>query len=178
MNAIVLLVVQGAAVLIAAIGAVTDLRTGHIPNWLTLPPLVVAPLVLGLVGGLHGFVGSLFGILVCGLVPYLLFRRGGMAGGDVKLFAAIGAVTGYDLGLEAELLAFIAAALFSLVLLAWNGKLISTLLNSVFLGLNPILPRRWRREVKPELMSSVRLGGSIFAGTLVAVLLRHTALFM
>ena len=44
----------GLAVVITAIAAFTDWKTGHIPNWLTLPPLVFGPIVfvrgLGAVG--------------------------------------------------------------------------------------------------------------------------------
>lgn len=172
------LAVHGAAVLITATGAVTDWRTGRIPNWLTLPPIFAAPIVHGLVFGVRGLIASVLGLLVCGLVPYVLFRKGAMAGGDVKLFAAVGAVAGIYVGIEAELLAFIFAALFSLARLAWHGKLFRTMGNSFFIALNPVLPKKWRREVEPELMSRVRLGGAIFAGTALAVLMKHPTFWM
>lgn len=169
----VVLIAHGLALLIAAIAAVTDFRTGEIPNWLTLPPLAAAPLAYGLIDGIWAAVASIAAIAVCGLVPYLLFRRGAAGGGDVKLFAAIGAVAGMAVGIEVQLVTFMAAALISLGRLAWNGKLFKTLANSAFLGLNPILPQRWRREVAPELMTMVRLGGFAFVGTFVALYLRH-----
>lgn len=165
------LIAYGIAVLVTAIAAVTDFRKGEIPNWLTLPPLVIAPIVFGAIDGSEGLFRSGLGILVCGAVPLLLFRMGGMAGGDVKLFAAIGAITGAFVGLQAELLAFLFAALFALGRLAWQGKLLSTLGNTLFLGLNPVLPKKHRREVQPELMSKIRLGIPILAGTLASVLL-------
>jgi prepilin peptidase CpaA len=172
------LIVHGVAVLITAIAAVTDWRTGHIPNWLTLPPIALAPIVHGVLYGWRGLLASGLGILLCGLVPYFLFRKGAMAGGDVKLFAAVGGIAGVLVGFEAEMFAFIAAAFFSLARLAWHGKLFKTIGNTFFLGLNPILPSKWRREVEPELMSSLRLGGAIFAGTLVAVMKEHPILWM
>ena len=169
----VLLIAHGVALLIAAVAAVTDFRTGEIPNWLTLPPLVVAPVAYFVLHGIWGLVGSVGAIVVCGLVPYLLFRRGAAGGGDVKLFAAIGAVGGLAVGIEAQLITFMAAALISLGRLAWNGRLLRTLYNSTFLGLNPILPQKYRREVAPELMTMVRLGAFAFVGTAVALLLRY-----
>jgi prepilin peptidase CpaA len=169
----VVLIAHGLALLIAAIAAVTDFRTGEIPNWLTLPPLVVAPVAYFIIDGLWGAVASIAAIAICGLVPYVLFRRGAAGGGDVKLFAAIGAVAGLAIGIEAQLVTFMAAALISLGRLAWHGKLFKTLSNSAFLGLNPILPQKWRREVAPELMTMVRLGGFAFVGTGVALFLRH-----
>jgi prepilin peptidase CpaA len=166
-------IAHGCALAIAAIAAVTDFRRGVIPNWLTLPPLVAAPLVRGITGGPWAALGAAAAIAVCGLVPYLLFRRGAAGGGDVKLFAAIGGLVGLSAGLEAQLLAYIAAALFSLGRLAWNGRLLATLASSAFLALNPILPAGWRRPVASELMTAVRLGAFAFAGTLVALSLRH-----
>ena len=170
-------IAQSAVLLISAIAAVTDIRTGSIPNWLTLPPLAAAPVAYLILYGPWGLLGCVVAAVVCGLVPYLLFRRGAAGGGDVKLLAAIGAVAGLDIGVEAQLITFMAAALFSLGRLAWRGKLFHTLYASTFLGLNPILPRRWRREVAPELMTMVRLGGFVLVGTAVALLLRHPVLW-
>jgi prepilin peptidase CpaA len=166
-------IAHGSALLIAAVAAVTDFRRGEIPNWLTLPPLVVAPVAYGVLYGPWGAIGSIASIVVCGLVPYLLFRRGAAGGGDVKLFAAIGAVAGISIGIEAQLCTFVAAALISLGRLAWRGRLLRTLSNSAYLALNPVLPRRWRREVVPELMTMVRLGGFAFFGTVAALFVRH-----
>lgn len=169
----VVLIAHGLALLMAAIAAVTDFRTGEIPNWLTLPPMAAAPVAYALIDWPWGALHSVAAIIVCGLVPYLLFRKGAAGGGDVKLFAAIGAVAGMQVGIEVQLVTFMAAALISLGRLAWHGKLFKTLANSAFLGLNPILPARWRREVAPELMTVVRLGGFAFVGTFVAIYLRH-----
>ena len=74
----------GAAVLVAAIAAIIDWRTGEIPNWLTLGPLVIAPLAYGAVALLarrNGCRGSqlvgtaVLGVFVCSLVPLLLYRQ-------------------------------------------------------------------------------------------------------
>lgn len=166
-------IAYGSALVIAAIAAVTDFRRGEIPNWLTLPPLAAAPVVHGIIGGPWAAAGAVAAIAISGLVPYWLFRRGAAGGGDVKLFAAIGGVAGLSVGIEAQLLTFVAAALVSLGRLAWHGRLLRTLANALFLGLNPILPRAWRRPVSAELMTMVRLGGFAFAGTLLALSLRH-----
>jgi prepilin peptidase CpaA len=170
-------VVFGAALLMAATGALTDYRTGHIPNWLTLPPLVIGPVVYGAVFGLEAVFAVLVGILVCSIVPLIMFRLGGMAGGDVKLFAAIAAIVGPDVGLEGEFLAFVVAGIYSLGRLTWDGKLFRTLGNTLALGVNPVLPKRLRRTVTPELRETLRLGGAIFAGLLISVLGHFRAQF-
>ncbi|HTE51111.1 MAG TPA: A24 family peptidase [Kofleriaceae bacterium] len=166
-------IAHGSALVIAAIAAVTDFRRGEIPNWLTLPPLVVAPVVHAITGGPWAGLSSVGAAVLCGLVPYWLFRRGAAGGGDVKLFAAIGAIAGLSLGVEAQLATFMAAAVISLGRLAWRGRLLRTIANALFLAINPILPRRFRREIAPELMTAVRLGAFALAGTLLAVAMRH-----
>ena len=172
------------ALVIVAIAAFTDARKELIPNWLTLPAIVAAPIFWLFADFYRGGLLSLLGLVLCGGVPYWLFRRGAWAGGDVKLFAAIGAVVGGDfgggigLGIEALLFTVMAAAVYALIRLAWEGKLLRTLVNAFFLPLNPILPKKWRREVTPELMSKVRLGVPALVGTSFAVLLRYQAMWM
>lgn len=168
----------GLAILMTAIAAYTDWRTGHIPNWLTLPPLVLAPIVHGLTNGTDGLFGSIIAVAICGVVPLLMFWRGGMAGGDVKLFAALAAVCGSEVGLEAQFLAFVVAGIYALGRLAWQGKLLRTLGNSMYLGLNPLLPQRLRKPISPELLHTLRLGGAIFAGTLIAMFGRIQSFFV
>jgi len=72
--------VYGLALLMAGIGALTDYRTGHIPNWLTLPPIIIAPIAYGLAFGWDAFMGVSVGIIICGLVPVIMFYMNGMAG--------------------------------------------------------------------------------------------------
>ncbi len=157
----------GVAASVAAIAAVWDWRTGRIPNWLTLPPLVIAPLVYGLSLGPRFAIQSAVALLICGLIPYLLFRHNAMGGGDVKLFAALGAITGVSLttGLEIELASLVAALVLTLGRLAWDGGLLRTLRNALFMVINPLLPAARRHEVRPELMTAVRMGLPIFVAT-------------
>jgi len=166
-------IAQGVAVGMAAVAAVADHRTGLIPNWLTLPPLAAGPLAWGI---LHGWRGALFAtisLVACGIVPYLLFRKGAAGGGDVKLLAAIGAVAGLSVGVAAQFLTLLSAGFFALAQLAWRGKLLATLKSSVFVAVNPALPERWRRTVEPEAMSTIRLGPFVLVGTLLAVAERY-----
>ena len=80
-----------AMVLIASlVAAVTDVRRGLIPNWLTFPLLLAAPLLHGVRAGMSGVMLSLLGLLICGSVPLLFHRLGAMGGGDVKFIGALG----------------------------------------------------------------------------------------
>jgi prepilin peptidase CpaA len=151
-----------------AIAAYTDWRTGEIPNWLTLPAIGLAPVVYGILLGWPGVFASLSGIVVCGLLPYFLFKQGGMGGGDVKLFAAMGGIGGIYLGFEAQGCAFVAGAVFAVVRIAVQGGLLAFARSCFWIAVNPFLPRRYKRTIEPTEMIEMRLGPSILAGTLIA----------
>ncbi len=167
------------AVIVTGIAAWTDSRTGHIPNWLTGGALVVGllgHLILGiksggLIGGGTEFAFSLGGAALCALVPGFMYWRGAIGGGDLKLFAALGALCLPMVGIEIETYAFIAAALIAPAKLAYKGVLLQTLGRSLALVVNPLRKPENRRELSPELMTWFRLGPAIFVGAAVTVLL-------
>jgi prepilin peptidase CpaA len=160
------------ALALAAGAAFTDARTGHIPNGLTLPPLAIAPIAYLVLFGPQMAAMSLLAALLCGFVPYLMFRKGAAGGGDVKLLAALGAVAGASFGIETQLFGFALAVFASLLLLAYRGRLLATLGNALFIAINPFLPKRHRRQFEAEAMSTIRMGIPFFLGALLAVWLR------
>ncbi len=167
------------AVAMTAVGAVTDWRKGIIPNWITLVPLGLAPLLhaiagvvtFDLAGAGRGLAYSVLGAVVCGIVPLVLYRMGAILGGDVKLLIALGAVCRPMIGLEAMFYAFVVAALYAPARLAFEGKLLRTLINSCRLAINPFLPKERRVEITPEMMTSMRFGPSAFVGTCIVAFL-------
>lgn len=160
-------IAAGLALGVTAAAAVYDWRRGEIPNWLTVPPMVLAPCVYGFAFGIEHAIHSLAAAFLSGLVPYVLFRRGAMGGGDVKLFGALGAITGFDLliGVEIQLAALLVALVTASGALAWKGRLFGTIANALVVGLGPLLPPRWRRTRCVELSTPIRMGGSIFVAT-------------
>ena len=159
----------------SAAAATTDLRTGHIPNALTLPLFVAGPAAAAFEAHRAGapislaLASSALGVAVCGAVPYLLFRFGGMFGGDVKLLAGLGAVLGPMAGLEAELDSFVAAAIFAIGRMAFRGQLLAVLGRSARLAMRAVY-----KDVAPvpeELMTVMRFGPAVFVGVVVAVAL-------
>lgn len=169
-----------AALLVAAVAAWFDWRTGHMPNWTTLGPLLAAPVAhLGVAlytGRTHeafaaaGF--SFAGAFVCALVPFFLFREGAMFGGDVKLLAALGAIARPMLGIEIVFYSFVLAALYAPARMAYEGKLFKVLGNTVKIAFNRFRPKEKREELPVEMLTEMRFGPSIFAGVLLTVILR------
>lgn len=109
-----------AAVLVVA-AAIIDLRTREIPD-----AFPIALLALALVGKLAGWssvtwLGMLAGCVVGFLIPALLFWRGAMGGGDVKLLAALGAGLGLQALLSVLFWTAILGGLLALAILARRG---------------------------------------------------------
>jgi prepilin peptidase CpaA len=79
---------------VALLGGWVDFRTRKIPNWLTLPALVLGIVVHTVAAGWSGAAASLegAGLALAVLLPGVLLR--GLGAGDWKLMAAIGALVG------------------------------------------------------------------------------------
>lgn len=169
------------ALVITGLAAITDWRTGRIPNWLTLGALAVAPFAhivhasttMGLKGSEAALEGcySLVGAAVCGIVPAILYRRDGIGAGDVKLLLAVGAWLQWRVGFEAEMYAFFAAGIFAPARLAYEGKLFATLRNTMMVAANPFLPKAKQRKLEPAMLTWFRFAPSIFVGVLVTAIL-------
>ncbi len=165
-------VAMGFAIAIAAFAAISDSRFGTIPNWLSVPPLILAPASYLVGFGPEYGLQSLACAFLSGIGPYVLFRRGAMGGGDVKLFACLGAVTGFDplIGVRIQLGAFLVAMLVALALKARRGRLLRTLGAIVASGANHFLPPRRRLQVGDELHTPIRMGAPVLSATLLCAL--------
>jgi prepilin peptidase CpaA len=169
-----------AAAIVAAFAAWTDLRRGLIPNWLTLGALLGALAVRTTVGAVHGgardacfaFGLSLGGAFFCALIPAVMYWLGGAGGGDVKLFAAIGALCQPALGLEVETYSFVAALILAPIPLIYSGKFVPTLVRAATLIVNPLRGPKRRVPVPEELMTWFRMGPAVFVGVAVTLLIR------
>jgi prepilin peptidase CpaA len=126
---------------ITLVATYTDLRYLQIPKWLTLPTLAVGVLfnlVLGawtdgprgsfLIGaGEGGFLGALDGLLLslAGFATgfalfFVMFALGTCKGGDVKLFAAVGAWVGPMVTIYLLAGTIVGVVLIAVGHLAWN----------------------------------------------------------
>lgn len=165
-------VAMGLATAIAAFAAVSDTRSGTIPNWLSLPPLILAPVVYLILLGPEYGLQSLASAFLAGVGPYVLFRREAMGGGDVKLFASLAAVAGVDplIGVRIQVCAFVVALLFALALKARRGRLLRTFGAIAACLVNRFLPARRRLRVGDDLRTPIRMGAPVLAATLLCAL--------
>lgn len=177
MHAPSLLVWSGTVAVVASLAAAaTDRRAGLIPNWLTVPTAIAGIALNAAFGHLNGAFMSLIGLLVGAVVPTMLFavsRGRAIGGGDVKLFAALGALLGASFVVEAEFGAFVLLCAFALVRLAFCGRLLRVLGNTAMLVLNPLLPRSRRRSIHPESMTEMRMGPAIATAVFSTLVVEH-----
>src|SRR5438876_7924553 len=119
--------IQIALVALVTAAAWSDFRTRRIPNWITMPGAALGFVLQTWYGGIHGALASLTGAGLGLGVFIALYIAGGMGAGDVKLFSAVGALTGP----QALILVFVFTGLLggiaAAALAAFRGRLRETL---------------------------------------------------
>lgn len=104
-----------------------DVRYRRIPNAYVLATLVGGVAINGIFGGLTGLIASLGGCAMAFGLMFMLHIFGAMGAGDVKLFAAIGAVTGAHLVLPTFIIVVLTGGLLAMISIIRAGVLISTM---------------------------------------------------
>lgn len=153
--------------LIIVCGA-TDVLYGKIFNAITLPAICLGLAVSAFSGGIagpRGLVMSLVGAAVGFFPLYIVFRLGGMGGGDVKLMTGIGALMGFPTAAMALFYSILVGGAMALIALVWKGRIFAGLVGTwrvlrsiVTPGLRPVGP-------DPSLSIKVPFGLAISLGT-------------
>jgi prepilin peptidase CpaA len=126
---------QWGVVLCASLaGAVSDIGTRRVPNWLTGPVLLGGLLYATWVGGAAGLADAASACVLLGLPYVLLFVFAGGGAGDAKLMGALGAW----LGVRNAAVVLVAVA-FAGILLSVGSALAKRRLTSVLVNLWRIL---------------------------------------
>ncbi len=117
------------AALPAAAAGWTDWRSRRIPNWLTVPGLLLGIAANSLAGGWAGARDSLLGAALglALLLPLVLIRS--LGGGDWKLVGALGAFLGSQRLIAVLLSTVLVAAAMAVVLVVWKKRVRQTLRN-------------------------------------------------
>jgi len=117
------------AVLLALVAGWTDLRNRRIPNWLTVPGVLIGITANTVLSGWTGLKTSLLGAAVglALLLPFVLLRS--LGAGDWKLAGALGAFAGPTLLVDLLLTSVFVAGLMAVALVIYKGRVRQTLRN-------------------------------------------------
>lgn len=122
-------VILAGAVLLSLVAAATDLRSRRIPNWLTVPGLLIGVAANTALGGWSGLKASLLGATVglTLLLPFVLLRS--LGAGDWKLAGALGAFTGPSLLIDLLLGSVLVAGVMAMALVIYKRRTRETVRN-------------------------------------------------
>ncbi|MGB6131214.1 MAG: prepilin peptidase [Acidobacteriaceae bacterium] len=118
-----------AALAIALIGAIFDVRSRRIPNLLTLPGILVGLALHLVLGGWRGMGMAALAGLICGVLFLIFWLAGGMGAGDVKLITAVGCTAGMPHIFYLLVLTALAGGVMAVGLALWRGRLKETVTN-------------------------------------------------
>lgn len=107
---------------VASIAATTDMRDRRIPNWLVGSTLLIGFVLNVFLYGIPGLKNAALGLGISLVVYVPLYVLRAMGAGDVKLMAAIGALTGPGHWLRIFFLTALLGGLAALVLIASRGS--------------------------------------------------------
>jgi prepilin peptidase CpaA len=114
---------------LALIAGWTDWRSRRIPNWLTVPALLIGLLLNGVSAGWGGvktsLLGAGLGLLV--LLPFVLLRS--LGAGDWKLAGALGAFVGWEALVTLLIGSMFVAGVMALILVIYKGRFKQTMRN-------------------------------------------------
>jgi prepilin peptidase CpaA len=121
--------VLGLAVLLALAAGWTDWRSRRIPNWLTVPGLLVGIAVNVLAAGWPGLKASLLGagLGLLLLLPFVFLRS--LGAGDWKLAGALGAFVGPGVLVDLLMGSVFVAGIMALGLVIYKRRFLQTLRN-------------------------------------------------
>jgi prepilin peptidase CpaA len=106
--------------ILCTIAMVTDIRSSTIPNVLTLSFTVIGTALQTILEGWTGLTSSMLGAGVGFTSVWLLYLFKGVGAGDVKLFAAIGSITGWAPALLILFYAILLSGLIGSLLLIYR----------------------------------------------------------
>ncbi|OLE53122.1 MAG: hypothetical protein AUG51_14595 [Acidobacteria bacterium 13_1_20CM_3_53_8] len=149
-----------------------DVRYRRIPNAFVLATLISGLALNAVSSGLRGMGASLEGCLLAFILMFMLHVFGAMGAGDVKLFAAIGSVTGAELVIPTFLVVILTGGLLALVSVIRAGAFRTTMqrVTQILVGLLPGWPMP-RFAVPSDKRLTIPYGVAITFGSIISLAL-------
>lgn len=160
---------------LAVIISYYDVRYRRIPNAFVLATLAGGLAINAIFGGFQGVSASLGGCVLGFGLMFMLHVFGAMGAGDVKLFAAIGAVTGSQLVVPTFVVVILTGGLLAVVSIVRSGMVVSTMhrVLQIFVGMLPGWPMP-RFAVPMDRRYTIPYGVAITLGSIISVAIFRT----
>jgi len=159
---------------LAIIIAYYDVRYRRIPNAFVLATLAAGIATNAIFGGWPGVAASVGGCALAFVLMFTLHVFGAMGAGDVKLFAAIGAVTSAPLVLPTFIVVILTGGLLAIVSIIRARILITTMhrVLQIFVGMLP----GWQMPkftIPMDRKHTIPYGVAITMGSIISVAIFH-----
>lgn len=110
----------------------TDIRYNKLPNWLTVSGVAFGLVYHLIAGGIDGLLFSGIGFLVATGIFLLLYVFRVLSAGDVKLFAAFGAIAGTEVVLHLMMYSIVFGGIIGIVILLFTRTFLSRVTGGLF----------------------------------------------
>ena len=170
MSGSLVIVIAALLVPLAVIITYYDVRYRRIPNAFVLATLASGLIINTIYGGWQGTLASLAGCAIAFMLMFMLHIFGAMGAGDVKLFAAVGSLTGAHLVLPTFLVVILTGGALALLLTLRSGA-VRTTMQRVLQILVGLLPG-WempRFAVPADRRHTIPYGVAITFGSLISL---------
>jgi prepilin peptidase CpaA len=170
MSGSLFIVITALLVPLAIIITYYDVRYRRIPNAFVLATLASGLIINTIYGGLNGTLMSLGGCAVAFILMFVLHVFGAMGAGDVKLFAAVGSLTGANMVLPMFLVVILTGGALAFLLTLRSGA-VRTTMQRVLQILVGLLPG-WempRFAVPADRRHTIPYGVAITFGSLISL---------
>jgi prepilin peptidase CpaA len=149
-----------------------DICYRRIPNPFVLATLLVGFFVNVAFAGLNGALASLGGCALGFFLMFVLHIFGAMGAGDVKLFAAIGAVAGANLVVPMFIVVTLTGGLLGVVSMLRAGQVRTTMLRVLYIVIGLLPGQRVPRFAVPtDRKLTIPYGVAITFGSLISIIL-------
>lgn len=157
---------------LAIITTYMDVRYRRIPNVVVLATLIIGLIINIIFGGLNGMFSSLGGCALAFSMMLMFHIFGAMGAGDVKLFAAIGAILGLKLVLPTFLIVVLLGGALAIYSMVRAGIVRATMHNvlMIFVGLLPGFQMP-RFAVPADRRHTIPYGVAITLGSLISLVI-------
>ena len=147
-----------------------DVRYRRIPNAFVIAALTSGLIINTIYGGISGTLLSLGGCAIAFMLMFILHIFGAMGAGDVKLFAAVGSLTGAQLVLPTFLVVVLTGGALALLLTLRSGAVRATMQRvlQILVGLLP----GWempRFAIPADRRHTIPYGVAITFGSLISL---------